>query len=321
MSKLTVFSFGGGQDSFAISELILSDKIFRQKYAPGELLVLMSDTGDEHAETVSMTRVMFDRFTAAGIEAVLVSPDMGHHPKSWQSLRFFYDLKNTVGSKAFPKTCTDNLKIKPFYNYLEEWVGKKFGYKVGKKNALKSYAEDHGKVDVILGIASGEEGRVGDSTKGVPVWMQKSINRVYPLLDLNIDRKGAQDLIAKTGTPVPPPSNCMLCPWMSEQELLWLYRFHPADFYAWARIEANKLDANSHMNNVEIFKNVKNKTTGEKEKVSTGKFGNRNLGVWGKPNFTLYDALRLAGDNYGHMTDAELQEYKMSHGHCVKTKY
>ena len=45
----------------------------------------------------------------------------------------------------------------------------------------------------------------------------------------------------------------------------------------------------------------------------------RNLGVKGK--LTLEEVLAQALEQYGNMTDSELDEYKMSHGHCVKSVY
>ncbi len=48
---LTVLAFGGGQDSTAILYRIALDKAFRSRYVKGDLLVLMSDTGNEHPHT------------------------------------------------------------------------------------------------------------------------------------------------------------------------------------------------------------------------------------------------------------------------------
>lgn len=43
------------------------------------------------------------------------------------------------------------------------------------------------------------------------------------------------------------------------------------------------------------------------------------MGVFGKK--LLPEILEEAIKEFGHLTDAELKEYKMSHGHCVKSKY
>jgi hypothetical protein len=84
---------------------------------------------------------------------------------------------------------------------------------------------------------------------------------------------------------------------MSDIELLWLSRFYPADYAEWVTIEANKLAR---------FK-------------AEGLPDDKNYGVWAKK--TLPEVLAKAQVKYAHMTDAQLHEYKMSHGHCVRSKY
>ncbi len=51
MQDLTILSFGAGQDSTTLLKLYKHDLSFRNKYAPGDFLVVMSDTGNEHHET------------------------------------------------------------------------------------------------------------------------------------------------------------------------------------------------------------------------------------------------------------------------------
>ena len=305
-SKLTVLSFGGGQDSTALLYRYVYDLAFRAKYAPNDFVVIMADTGDEHPSTVAHVKSTRDFCKEHGVEFVLITSEMGFHPTSWQGLREFYRLKNTIGSKAFPKTCTDNLKLVPIYKFLGAWLSEKYGVRNVRKSAFKEFAEKHGEINMLIGIAKGEETRMSSETpewivnkQGKNVrpprfWMRGTVKRVYPLVDLGMDRKGCQEYIASVGKPVPTPSNCVLCPFMSEIELLWLYRFMPEDYADWVGMEANKIAANAHK-------------------------GDQNLGVWGKK--LLPEKLAEAQKKFGHMTDAELQEYKMSHGHCVKSKY
>lgn len=221
--------------------------------------------------------------------------DYAHTPNGWKGgLIKFYERTKTVGSKAFPKTCTDKLKIQPIYNFLEGYVHKKYKLsKVGRKRALKEFAEKHGKIDVLIGIAKGEEKRVASDKTG-PVWMQKSVHKVYPLVDLGWDRKACQDYLSRNGFSIPIPSNCILCPFMSKQELLYLYHKYPDWYRKWVQLEADKIEANSHM-------------------------GDKNLGVWGKK--LLPEILEEAKSEFKHMAMPELLEYKMSHGHCTMSKY
>ena len=295
MEKVTVLSFGAGQDSTALLYKYAYDPEFRAAYAPGRFLVVCSDTGDEHSETYEHIEEVKLFCKAQGIEFHHLTPDLGYHRGDWTSLRNFYNIKKAVGSKAFPKTCTDKLKLTPIYNFLEEWLGQEYGVKTGRKKGFYEYAEKYGKLAVLIGIAAGEEKRVGG--KDDKLWRERTVSKLYPLIDLGMDRQACQDYIREAGHKIPVPSNCVLCPFISEQELVWLYRVQPNDFNDWVRIEKNKLDNNRDLPE------------------------DRNLGVWGKAGKTLLHVLEDALEKFGHWTLDELNDYKMSHGHCVASKY
>jgi len=294
-NKLSVLSFGGGQDSTAILYKLMYDKQFRSKYAPNDIVVVMANTLNEHDATyehIEEVRPLCEKFN---IPFFLL--DMEYTPKSWSDgLIEFYEAGNRVGSKVFPKTCTDNLKIKPIYSWLEEYIYIMYDMeKFGRKSAFYEFASKYGKIDVMVGIAKGEEKRAGTNEDAPHKWMRENINKVYPLLDLGMDRQACQDYIKSVGHKVPPPSNCILCPFMSEQELLHLYRYNREWFDKWVELEANKIKANSHLE------------------------PDRNMGVWGIR--LLPEMIKVAQKKYGHMTKEELDDYKMSHGHCVMSKY
>jgi len=290
---LTVLSFGGGQDSTAILYLLAEDQEARAKYAPGRLLVIMSDTGDEHQDTLEHVYRIKAYCQVRGIEFAWIRPGDGYHGKWNEGMRAYHRAHGSIGSKAFPKTCTDNLKIQPIYRYLEAWVAREYGYVAGRKAALKAFARDHGRIRVLLGIAKGEEKRVSPPETWTP-WRRLATEAGYPLLDLGLDRAACQAYIASRGHAVPPPSNCITCHFKSPIEILWTARKLPADFADWVALEAAKL-----------------KKWAEK--------GEKNLGVNGRK--TLPQVLAEAEARYGHLTDAELDEYRMSHGHCVKNAY
>lgn len=292
--QLTVLSFGGGQDSTALLYLYAYDKRFRARYAPNDFLVVMAATGDEHASTDKHVAETIEFCKKNDIEFVHITPDMGYHGASWQDLRSFYKSKNAVGSKAFPKTCTDRLKIQPIYKFLEDWVSNKYGVEKGRKKAFKEYAKIHGKINMLVGIAAGEEKRVADPSKEPAKWKRESINMVYPLVDLTMDRKACQKFIFNVGHTVPTPSNCILCPFISLQELLWLHRFDKESLNDWIEMEAAKIAANLHM-----------------EK--------RNVGVWGGIKL-LPEMVQVAIKKFGDWSDEKLIDYKFSHGHCM-SKY
>jgi hypothetical protein len=294
MNELTVLSFGGGQDSTALLYKYAFDPDFRARYAPGRFLVIMAATLDEHPETDRHVAEIKTFCAAQAIEFVHVTPEMGYHGGKWQGYRQFLRATSTCGSKAFRKTCTDNLKIKPIYRFLEKWVSENYGTVCGRKEGFKQFVREHGQIRMLIGIAKGEESRIGAPLEK---WAQTCIKREYALVDLGMDRQACQDYIASCNKPVPPPSNCMLCPFMSEIELLWLSLNYPLDLTEWIKLEQNKIDR---------FRRE-------------GLPDDKNLGVWGRK--LLPQKLEEAKARYGHMTHAQINDYKMSHGHCVKSKY
>ena len=296
--KLTMLSFGGGQDSTAMLYMLAHDRKFRKEYAPNDVVVVFSDTGDEHQHTYLHLMQIEAFCDKQGIEYHHLLPHMGYHTQSWQTYRGQLERNCTCGSKAGKKTCTVNLKINPIYKFMNDWIAERYGYgRYGypykKHHALVCFAEDYGPFRVLIGFAAGEEGRVDDSPNPNR-WFNLSIEKSYPLIDLGMDRAACQARIEALGYDVPYPSNCVLCPWMSQIELLWLFRTQPDDFYYWVELEKAKLKKFAHK-------------------------GEKNLGVFGKK--LLPEVLAQAETTYGNMSIEELNAYKFSHGHCVKSKY
>ena len=289
---LTLLSFGGGQDSTAILYKILYDPAFAQQSIPGRLVVCMSDTGNEHPATLLHVAFCQRLCQAAGVEFVFLRFEDGFHTPQWKTLTHFYASHATIGSKAYPKTCTVRLKLDPIYSWLNQLVADDLGVVATRKNGLYRFASDHGKVAVWIGIASDED-RIGESNRE-PLWMQRTIQKRYPLVQWGWDRQACQLYIADLGLPLPPPSNCMLCPFLNEVELVWLHRFYPFVFQYWVELEAAKIA----------------KWAGRTK---------RNLGVFGER--LLPEVLATAKQRYGSMTDVQLCEHKQSHGHCVKSRY
>lgn len=306
--ELTVLCYGCGQDSTTLLYRYALDPEFRRKYAPNRFVVLMAETGDEHPATYAHLAFTKEFCKQHGIEFIHIVPSMGYHGANWQSLRGFYNALGTCGSKAFPKTCTDRLKLQPIYGFLEDWLEDNYGVKSGKKKGYVEFARRHGRIRIIIGIAKGEERRVADPTLEPHLWKRHAIEMSYPLVELGLDRAGCQAYMREVELPCPPPSNCILCPFMSEIELLWLYKFMREDYEDWCRIEAVKLAKNAHMNAVEVT-----------DKKGRKKTVNKNLGVWGEK--TLPQKMEEVLEKYGHMDDTAVHLFKMSHGHCVMSKY
>ena len=290
---LTILSFGAGQDSTAILYSVIYSPEFRRKHVKGTFHVIFSDTGDEHPETYDHLAEVQQLCLDHKIGFTWIEPEMGYHSNSWNSLRDHYRKYNVVMMVSGRKSCTDQLKIRPIYKFINESISEWNGVDPFRKKALIDYAETYGKVRVLLGIAKGEEKRVQKSGGKEPKWQQRSVTKHYPLIEEGWDRQACQEVISSYGHEVPLPSNCMLCPFMSGQELLWLYRTYPGDFWEWVDLEKNKVIANLGRE--------------------------KNHGALGEAY--LEDQLAKANEKYGHMSTEELNEYKMSHGHCVMSKY
>lgn len=308
-SNLTVLSMGLGQDSTTILLKIIHDKEFKARFAPEKLLVLFSDTGNEHPFTYQYRdEVIIPLCKTHNIEYITISSDMGYHTKGWKGLthKWSYGNRPTIGSVAYPKSCTHQLKLMPQYNFLEEWIIKNYDLPQSeRKRAYIFFAKYFGKIRWLVGIAKGEENRVADATKETILWKKQAVVVEYPLIEIGFDRTACQSYIKSLGFQLPMPSNCMFCPYGSNHlELLWLYHSYPERFNEWVQLEQSKLDAWTD--------------------------ASKNLGVAGKLHkdgerkgqaVTLLDVLEEAKAKYPNVTLEQLQEYKWSHGHCVASKY
>lgn len=314
-TPITLLSFGGGQDSTCILYKIINDPIFRAKWVDGDLIVVMANTGNEHPHTYRHIRYVRRLCREHGIPFHFLTSKMGYHPRTWKSLTHQFRLNNTVMSVAFPRSCSDNLKIKPIYNFLDHYIAtNRYGYDIQTpprgKTYIKRFHVEGGRIRTLIGIAAGEESRIAShqskqlyatqlqlfkkTANPYTSWMNRCIDKQYPLVDERIDRQAAQDYIRSTGLNLPYPSNCMMCPFISKIELLWLYRNYPEVYQEWKAYERKKIEKNAGQ-------------------------AIRNLGVKGE--HLLDEVLRQAIEEFGHLTEAQLDEYKMSHGHCVKSKF
>jgi hypothetical protein len=291
LKELTVFSFGAGQESTTILHRLATDKEFYQRHVSGKLIVVGSDTGDEHDYTYSHIEWVKTFCNDHAIEFYWVTSDWGLHPKTWQSLTYQYKRNSSVGSAAFIQTCTDNLKVKVVDNFVEKWL--KIYLKQPDKNRKSIYSVGP-KIRLIIGYAKGEEKRTKNGNKHDAVWKKAVVERHYPLIVEGMDRQACIDHNAANISHQVWPSNCMRCFYQSDHEVLWLYRNHPDKFAEWVEMEKAKL-----------------------QKWETGT--SKNLGVYG--SITLEQKLQKAMVLYGEWSDEQLNEYKFSHGHCIKSTY
>jgi hypothetical protein len=290
---LTVISFGAGQDTIYFVWRIIVDFEFRKRHIPEEFIIVGSDTGAEHPHTYEAIKHVQMFALMNQIPFFWITPDMGFHPKTWLSLYHQYKKNNSIGSAAFRQTCTDNLKVKVVDNFVEWFIKSNYGYTSNRKKAYYEFHRDYGTIRLILGFAAKEESRTSNGNKFDPKWKKIAIERYYPLIVDGTDRQAAIDWNEANIPFKVYPSNCIICFYSSDQEILWLYRNYPKEWYNWVAMEKAKLD-----------------------KYNTS---DKNYGVYGK--ITLPEKLAKAEKLYGHWTNEQLDEYKYSHGHCIKSKY
>lgn len=310
LSELTVLSYGGGQDSTTILFKLVFDAEFRARYAPNKLLVLFSDTGNEHPFTYTYIKEIIIPFCKEhGIEFVTITSDMGYHSPVWKSLTYKWSQgnKQTVGSLAFRrKSCTHQLKLVPQFNFVEKWLINNYDIpSFTRKQAYVYFAKYFGKIRWLIGIAKGEESRVAKPEAEKLAWKKQSVVVEYPLINLEMDRSACQKYIKALGYKLPMPSNCMFCPYgCNHLEILWLYYSYPDAFMEWVAYEQAKLDA------------------WKENEINHGVSGRlHKKGELKGQAITLLDVLEEAKTKYPDATLEDLQEHKWSHGHCVASQY
>lgn len=297
LPPLTALSAGGGQDTAAILAMLLEDPKFRARHAPGDLVVIMSATGDEYRETDAYVTRMAALCAARDVPFLHVTPDLGYHTAAWQTLHGQWERNTTIQSVAFRRrSCSANLKLAPFYKALNAFVARRYGYVERVSNqhkaALHAYERDYGPLPVLIGFSKGEEVRVKEAPAG---FMRTVIRRTYPLMEEGLDRRGAQEVTAQLGHEVPMPSNCRSCPFASPLDLLRLHHLDPQAFDTWAGFEARKLAAPKWQ-------------------------GTRNHTVLGN-DLTLLQNLDRAEARYGHLGLEELDEIRFCRGHANTTSF
>lgn len=276
------------------------DQEFRDRWAPGRLLACFADTGDEHESTYAYLHEMQKLAAGHGIELHVLQSGGQYYTEAWSDLTSHYRRNDTVGSKAFRKSCSGNLKVSPWYRWLEHLLAREYGTVHQNKKGLYEYVSLTGyKIRVILGIAAGEEKRIAKEDSA-PAWMVTTIERAYPLVsELGWDRGDCQSYIRSQGYEPPIPSLCKHCPYKSELEVLLMSKEDPEAFEQWVELEANKLASFQH----------KHPERGPE----------RNHGVFGA-NTDLRSVVAQAEQKYAHLSYEQLQQIRMQ-GHQVGSTY
>lgn len=296
--RLTVISNGLGQDSSAVIYKLGLDARFRRRVAPGDVLAVHSDTGDEYPEVYQHRDRIATWCAGRGIPFVSLSPDSEWFSPSnrggvvEKSRRY-----GTVPSVHHVRSCTPSFKTDPFYRFLAAHLRDE--YAVGGSSipaTLSRFASRFGRVRILVGFTADEAGRVERTLKdhGRSAWMRDFLEMCFPLVELGWDRSACQEFIRRSGFEVPFASACATCFYQGDLRLAFLDRFYPDRAEDWARREEMKLAKFVHL-------------------------GARNKGVFRKG--TVRENLARARAAYAHVPDAQLYEMTRLAGHGVRSSY
>lgn len=271
---LRVISYGGGVQSTALIVLAAQGKLEAVMGGPIKY-ALFGNTGDdsEHPATIKYVRNIAIPWAAKnGMEIIELATTKNGEPTTiWNEImkpdskRMLIPVYGDI-NMPLQRSCTVDFKIKT----VGKWV---------KKNGAKK--DDPALV--AIGISTDEIQRAG---RGKEEYMQQ---RMYPLLDLGLDRIGCMRVIHDAGLPVPPKSSCFFCPF--HRPLVWseMRRDQPELFEKAQQLE-----------DVMLQKQINR----GKNPVYLTKFGMR-----------LSDAIQSAGDTLFGDTDPN-DEHGCDSGHC-----
>lgn len=335
MEGITIVSVGGGQDSTAILYKIGLDPAFRAKYAPGHVLAIMADTGDEHDETTAHRETLAHFCAAHAIEWVWLDSNGDYHSGPWKGgLAAFYRNKNAIGSQAYPKTCTDNLKVQPIYRFVAEYLARFLGASPAlaeRKQSLYAYAARYGKLRVLIGIARGEESRMdkGPAPCKDCLGHGSIVAAGMPLQGL-WDRR--ETCATCKGTGKQPPRSKWMAECVEKVYPLVEEGMDRADCQAYIKSTGMALPPPSNCfmcpfkSPIEILWTARTNRARfdvwvalEARKIAANADVAKNYGVF--KTKLLPQVLADAEREYADWSDDRLNAYRMSHGHCVTSAY
>jgi Phosphoadenosine phosphosulfate reductase family len=197
-------SYGGGVNSTALAVLLCEEWL--RGYDPWECL--FADTGDEKPETYAYIEHQFRPYLERHGKTLQVCRDRESVLERWERL-------GVVGSRVL-RTCTYHAKIQPLARYVRE------------RDAQPIH---------IVGIDAGESHRAKPANLEA-----RDVPKVYPLIDLGIDRTQCIEVIRRAGLCVPVKSGCWHCMFARKREVLDLCRDRPDLVERIAELEEASLD-------------------------------------------------------------------------------
>ena len=205
-----VLGLSGGRDSAALAIYM------RQQYPEVEIEYFFTDTGKELPEVYEFL-VRLEGFLGKSI--LRLNPD--------RDFDFWLRLKNNFLPSPQIRWCTENLKIKPF----EQWV--------------YPMLADGVEVVSYVAIRSDEEYRTGYTSK------HKNLSIKLPFRDSGIDKAGVLEILDAAGLGLPEyyswrtRSGCTFCFYQQKIEWVRLKERHPEAFEEAKSYEKIAIDCGS----------------------------------------------------------------------------
>jgi 3'-phosphoadenosine 5'-phosphosulfate sulfotransferase (PAPS reductase)/FAD synthetase len=316
---LVVLSFGAGQDSTTILyRLIQEPKVRAKALEDRNFAVVFADTGNERPETYDHAWYIYNICRYHGIKfAHLASPETvemhrkngrdpshlltGYESRTWTSLGGQYRRNSSLAVRN-NKSCTDNLKIRPIYRWLDHLCDQLMDNDGkgdrGKRHILE-YTERYGRIRMMIGFTKGEEKRIKKSLNFAGAKWFSKIARTFPLADWGFDRLDCINYMQQSKFNDCPPSMCMMCPNVTKHSLIILWHEHRWEFIEWCRHERRKAEKWIPIQ----------KAKGKRHVMALGR------------KYNLIEELRMAMKELAHMSYQEIKDYHFTHGHCISNGY
>lgn len=220
---LRVIAYGGGVQSTALCVLAVQGKLAGIVGGPIDA-ALFCNVGDDSEDpaTLAFVAMATPRFYERGLDIVtlhrqrkggMVETLRGRLARP-DTRSIAIPMFGTQGKMVVPRSCTTDFKVK----VIAKWL-KQHG----------ATAADP--ATVCIGISTDEWHRVGAGRE--EPWER----RLYPLIDLDLDRAACAQIIRKAGLPVPPKSSCYFCPFHKLSVFQEMRRDRPALFDEAAAVE------------------------------------------------------------------------------------
>lgn len=168
--------------------------------------IVFSDTGAEWPHTYKY----MDYLESRGIKITYMTGG-----NKGMTLIEYCQIKNFIPSRM-NRWCTDYWKITPIQKFAK-----------GLDEEFK----------MILGIDAGEAHRAENK------WHK---GRIFPLIEMGIDRNGCKRTIKKAGLGIPQKSGCYICPYQRKRQWIELKKHHPDLWRVAVNLEKNSILKHEH---------------------------------------------------------------------------